>query len=451
MDEMIRPGFSDSSEGKTAPERATPIFWRPTRTSRGKRNHMNSIIELREKRNALWEKTKAFLEEHRDENGMVEASAVEQYDKMTADVKALGDEIKRLEDQMEMDAKLSAATSVPLQNKPGAPKKPVDPIATDEYARAFWDNMRGDTSLEVRNALSVGTDANGGYTVPDEFERKLVEALEENNIFRSLAHVIRTNSGTRTIPVAADNGAASWVEEGNAIGESDMTFSVQTLSAYKLGCMIRVSNELLHDSAFDIAGHIAKRFGIRFGNAEEDAFINGTGVSANPATTPSQPTGILTTMTNPAVTTANATTITFDDVYKLYYALRSPYRKKAVFMCNETVLLQLMLLKDKNDRYLWKPGLDIGKPDTILGHPIHTTTYMPAITGTANTDKNKKVLLFGDFQYYWIADRTNRTLRRLNELYAVTDQVGFIGTQRVDGKLILPEAMQCMKLGGTGT
>ena len=76
---------------------------------------MTTIMELRNKRNALWEETKAFLEEHRDEKGMVEASAVEQYDRMTADVKALGEEIKRLEAQMEMDAKLSEATSVPVQ------------------------------------------------------------------------------------------------------------------------------------------------------------------------------------------------------------------------------------------------------------------------------------------------------------------------------------------------
>jgi len=215
--------------------------------------------------------------------------------------------------------------------------------------------------------------------------------------------------------------------------------------------MIKVSNELLNDSAFDIAAHIAQRFGVRFGNAEEDAFINGTGPSANPQTTPSQPTGILTSLTPSAGnTTANAQTVHFDNIYKLYYSLKSPYRRKAAFLCNETLLLQLMLIKDRNDNYIWKPGLEIGKPDTILGHAIHTSAYMPAITGDATKDKNKKVLLFGDFSYYWIADRQNRTLKRLNELYAVTDQVGFIGTQRVDGKLILPEAMQVMALG-TGT
>lgn len=414
---------------------------------------MSTIIELRNKRNTLWEQTKAFLEEHRNENGLVEADAVEQYNKMAADVQALGEEIQRLEDQMAMDAKLAQATSAPVHADPkmGQKKGTVRATATEEYSKAFWDMMRGSNTPEVRDALSVGVDQNGGYTVPDEFHRQLIQGLEENNIFRRLAKTITTQSGTRTIPIAMDNGSASWIEEGAAIQESDLSFSTETLSAYKLGCMIKVSNELLHDSAFDIASYIAQRFGVRFGNAEEEAFINGTGPSSNPQTTPSMPTGILTSVTaSSGNTTANAQTVHFDNIFKLYYSLKSPYRNKAAFLCNETLLLQLMLIKDKNDNYIWKPSLDIAKPDTILGRPIYTSSYMPAITGNATTDKGKKVLLFGDFNYYWIADRTSRTFKRLNELYAVTDQVGFIGTQRVDGKLILPEAMQVMALG-TGT
>ena len=213
---------------------------------------MSKIIELRNKRNTLWEQTKAFLEEHRSENGLVEASAVEQYNKMAADVKALGDEIQRLEEQMEMDAKLSAATSAPVHADPkmGQKNAKVRPTATAEYNEAFWNMMRGNNSLEVRDALSVGVDQNGGFTVPDEFEHQLIQALEENNIFRTLAKTIHTNSGTRTIPIATDSGTASWIEEGAAIQESDMSFAQETLSAYKLGCMIKVSNELLNDSAF---------------------------------------------------------------------------------------------------------------------------------------------------------------------------------------------------------
>ena len=277
---------------------------------------MSKIIELRNKRNTLWEQTKAFLEEHRDANGLVEASAAEQYNKMASDVKALGDGIQRLEDQMEMDAKLSAATSAPVHADPKPGRKAnVSPTATAEYGEAFWNMMRGHSSPEVRDALSVGVDQNGGYTVPDEFERQLIQGLEENNIFRTLAHTIHTNSGSRIIPLATDTGSASWIEEGAAIQESDMTFAQETLSAYKLGCMVKVSNELLNDSAFDIAAYIAQRFGVRFGNAEEDAFINGTGPSANPQATPSQPTGILTSVTaTPGNTTANAQTVHFDNI-----------------------------------------------------------------------------------------------------------------------------------------
>ena len=86
--------------------------------------------------------------------------------------------------------------------------------------------------------------------------------------------------------------------------------------------MVRVSNELLNDSAFDIASHIAKRFGVSFGNAEENAFINGTGPSQNPAVTPSQPTGILTTLSEPTATTEDAESINFEAIYKLFYNLR---------------------------------------------------------------------------------------------------------------------------------
>ena len=403
---------------------------------------MSKILELRNKRNTLWEQTKAFLEEHRDTNGLVEASAVEQYNKMAADVKALGDEIKRLEDQMEMDAQFAAATSAPVHADIKAGKKSVTdrPTATQEYSDAFWNMLRGKGNYgEIMNALSVGEDPKGGYTVPDEFERKLVEALEENNIFRGLATVIRTSSGTRKIPVAEDTGEATWIDEGEEIAEADTTFGQKTLAAYKMGTMIKISNELLHDSAFDLASYIARRFGVRMGNAEEKAFITGNGEG--------KPLGILadTGGAEIGVTAAAENKVTFDEIFDLYYSLKSPYRKKADFLCNEALLLQLMKIKDKNDNYIWKPSLEIGKPDTILNRPLRTSAYMPALAA------GEKALLFGDFSYYWIADRQNRTFKRLNELYARTDQVGFISTQRVDGKLILPEAVKALKMRGTAS
>ena len=403
---------------------------------------MSTILDLRNKRANLWEQTKAFLEEHRDANGLVAADAVETYNRMVADVQALGTEIERMENQMQLDAQLSKPTSEPI--RPAfQPAINAKPTATDAYNKAFWQMVRGNVTPEVRNALSVGTDAKGGYTVPDEFERQLIQALEENNIFRQIAHVIKTESGTHAIPVASDSGEAVWVDEGGEITDADPTFAQAVLKAYKMGTLVKVSNELLNDSAIDIAGYIAERIGKRFGNAEEKAFFTGTGESDNPAVA-SQPTGILTTL-NGDITTDAYTAITFDDVYGLYYKLAEPYRKNARFICNETIMLKLMTLKDGESQYIWKPSLEIGKPDTILGRPVHTSQYMPALAGTT-ADKNKKVMLFGDFGYYWIGDRGSRTLKRLNELYAVTDQVGFIGTQRVDGKLILSDAVKCLKM-----
>lgn len=397
---------------------------------------MNKILELRSKRNTLWEQTKAFLEEHRGENGLVASDAVEQYDRMAQEVKDLGAEIERLEQQAQVDAQLAAPTSRPVSGKPMimTEERAATKTGTKEYTEAFWNMIRNRGNYgEVHNALSVGEDSEGGFTVPDEFERKLVEALEGNNIFRGMATVIRTSSGTRKIPIAEDTGEASWIDEGEEIPESDTTFGQTMLSAYKLGTMIKISNELLNDSAFDLASYIARRFGVRMGNAEERAFITGDGVG--------KPLGLLDDAgAKIGVTAAKTTAISFDEVFQLYYALKAPYRKKAEFLCNEALVLQLMTIKDNNGNYIWKPGLDIGKPDTLLNRPLKTSAFMPEVAA------GNKVMAFGDYSYYWIADRQNRTFRRLNELYARTDQVGFLTTQRVDGKLILPEAVQVLQM-----
>ena len=397
---------------------------------------MNKILELRSKRNTLWEQTKAFLEEHRGENGLVASDAVEQYNRMAQEVKDLGAEIERLEQQAQVDAQLAAPTSRPVSGKPMivTEERAATKTGTKEYTEAFWNMIRNRGNYgEVHNALSVGEDSEGGFTVPDEFERKLVEALEGNNIFRGMATVIRTSSGTRKIPIAEDTGEASWIDEGEEIPESDTTFGQTMLSAYKLGTMIKISNELLNDSAFDLASYIARRFGVRMGNAEERAFITGDGVG--------KPLGLLDDAgAKIGVTAAKTTAISFDEVFQLYYALKAPYRKKAEFLCNEALVLQLMTIKDNNGNYIWKPGLDIGKPDTLLNRPLKTSAFMPEVAA------GNKVMAFGDYSYYWIADRQNRTFRRLNELYARTDQVGFLTTQRVDGKLILPEAVQVLQM-----
>jgi len=399
---------------------------------------MSKILELREKRARLWETAKNFLDSKRGADGLVSAEDAAAYDKMEADMVSLGKEIERLERQAAHDAEMAKATGVPLNGTPGAGGEPEKTgRASAEYGKSFWNAMRarGGEGLEaaVRNALRIGADPEGGYLVPDEFERRLVEALEEENIFRGLANVITTSSGERKIPVVASKGEASWLEEGQAIPESDDSFGQVTIGAYKLGTMLKISEELLNDSAFDLEAYVVREFARRTGAKEEDAFINGDGTG--------KPTGILAATGGGqiGVTTAGATAITLDEMLDLYHALKTPYRRSAAFITNDATVKALRKLKDNNGVYLWQPSIKEGTPDTILNRPLITSAFMPGIAAGAKT------VVFGDFRYYWIADRQGRIFRRLNELFAVNGQVGFIATQRVDGKLILPEAVQILR------
>ena len=399
---------------------------------------MSKILELREKRAKAWDAAKQFLDAKRGADGMLSEEDTATYDKMEQDVMNLGKEIERLERQVAIDAELSKATSTPLTGKPGA-KMGKDETektgrASDEYKGSFWNAMRVKAPMpSVLNALQEGTDSEGGYLVPDEFERTLVEALEEENVFRTLAHVIKTSSGDRKIPVVASKGSASWVDEEGAYQESDDAFSQVSIGAYKLGTMIKVSEELLADSVFDLEAYISKEFARRIGAREEESFFNGDGKG--------KPLGILAAAggAEVGVTAASATAITADEVIDLFYSLKAPYRKNAVWVLNDATVKQIRKLKDSTGQYLWQPSLVAGTPDTILGRPVKTSAFMPTAAAGAKT------IAFGDFKYYWIADRQGRTFKKLSELFAATGQVGFMGTQRVDGKLILPEAIKVLQ------
>ena len=358
---------------------------------------MSKVLELREKRAKAWEAAKAFLDAKRTDEGFVSAEDAATYDKMEADVVNLGKEIERLERQASIDAELAKATSTPITNTPNgnADGEAKTGRATDEYKKAFWNNMRNRMSYEVQNALSIGSDSEGGYLVPDEYEKKLVESLEDEVFFRSLATVIKTSSGDRKIPIVTSKGEAAWIDEGGQFPESDDSFGQTSISAYKLATMIKVSDELLNDSVFNIEQYISKEFGRRIGTKEEEAFFIGDGTG--------KPTGIFHT-TGGAETgvTAASTTITFDDVMDLYYSLRAPYRNKAVWLLNDSTVKAIRKLKDSNGNYIWQPSVRDGEPDRILNRPYRTSIYVPELAA------GKRVMAFGDYSYYWIADRQQR-------------------------------------------
>ena len=401
-----------------------------------------TILELREKRAKAWEAAKAFLDSHRTDKGVLSAEDDAAYSRMEQQITDLGKEISRMERLEALDAQMKKPVNQPLTGKPmGSRTIERTGRASDEYRTSFWDMMRSKAPLpSVVNALQEGTDSEGGYLVPDEYERTLVEALEEENVFRQLAKVIRTSSGDRKIPVVATKGTASWIDEEGAYTESDDSFGQVSIGAYKVGTMIKVSEELLNDSVFDLESYIAKEFARRIGAKEEEAFFTGDGSG--------KPLGILaaTGGAETGVTATSSTAVTADELMDLFYSLKSPYRKKAVWVLNDSTIKAVRKLKDSTGQYLWQPSLVAGTPDTLLGRPVKTSAYMPVIAAGAKT------IAFGDFSYYWIADRQGRSFKRLNELYAANGQVGFLGSQRVDGKLVLSEAVKVLaqKAGSTG-
>lgn len=396
---------------------------------------MTKINELRQQRAKAWEKAKTFLDSHRNEKGILSANDTQTYERIEQEIVDLGVEIERQERIDALERQLNSHTSEPITSRPGNYKEELKSMrASDEYNKAFWNHLRRkDNTPELRNSLTIGEDTEGGYLVPDEFERTLIEALEEENIFRSLANIIHTSSGDRKIPISASKGEAGWIDEEGAYPESDDTFDQVTIGAYKLGTMLKISEELINDSFFDLESYIAREFARRIGSKEEEAFFTGNGSG--------KPLGILadTGGAEVGVNATSSTAITADELIDLFHSLRAPYRRNAVWILNDSTIKAIRKLKDGNGNYLWQPSLTAGSPDTILSRPVKTSAFMPEIASGI------KSIAFGDFSYYWIADRQGRTFKRLGELYAPKGQVGFLGSQRVDGRLILSESIKVLQ------
>ncbi len=298
------------------------------------------------------------------------------------------------------------------------------------YREAFWAlQARRTLSPEQTRALSVGTVDKGGYLVPEEFQTTIIQKTTEKSYMRGLATVSVSRS-IENLPVEGDDGVNSWIDETGTYAESDPTIGQVVMKAYKTGRIIKVTDELLSDSFTSIEAYIAMKFAKSTTKAEEAAFVNGDGTG--------KPTGFLVSATL-GKTAASATAITADELIDLWGALDEDYAQNATWMMNRNTLIKIMKLKDTAGDYLVNKGLN-GAPSTLLGRPIVINPHMPDIAiGT-------KPIAFGDFSYYFIKDRASMTMKRMDELYATTGHVGFRIDKRVDGKLVLAEAVQYLKM-----
>ena len=386
------------------------------------------VQELIEKRAKVWETAKNFVDTHEDKNGNLSAEDKETYSRMEAEIEELTNSIERQQRAERREQELSKPVNSPITGKPykDEPQGEVKTgRASDEYKKAMLTALRSNFR-QVSNVLQEGVDADGGYLVPEEYDHRLIDVLTEENIMRGIATKI-TTSGEHKINIAATKPAAAWIEEGEALSFGDATFDQKILDAHKLHVAIKITEELLYDNAFGLENYIITEFGKALANAEEDAFLNGDGVG--------KPTGIFDkTKGGESIGTLTAA-LKSDDILDLIYKLKRPYRKNASFIMNDATLAQIRKLKDNNGQYLWQPSYQENEPDKILGYNIRTSAFAP-------TD----AIAFGDYKYYNIGDRGSRSFKQLNELFAGNGMIGYVAKERVDGLLILPEAVKILGL-----
>ena len=387
---------------------------------------MTKLQELIEKRAKAWEGAKAFVESKKDKDGLLSDEYVKTYHEMESKIQQFTDEIDRTTRMDAIERELSKPVNTPLTAKPMGDMKESEVKPSSVYKEAMLKALRSNFR-QIDNVLQEKVDADGGYLVPEEYDNRLIQTLNGENIMRSLANII-TTSGDHKINIAATNPAAAWIEEGGQLTFGEATFKQVLLDAHKLHVAIKVTEELLYDSAFNLEDYILEQFGKALANAEEDAFLNGDGTG--------KPTGIF-HETNGGTHLTEVTAFKSDDIINLIHALKRPYRKSAAFIMNDKLIAIVRKLKDGNGAYMWQPSYQVGEPDTLLGYPVYTSAFAP-----------EGKIAFGDFSYYNIGDRGTRSFKQLTELFAGNGMICFVAKERVDGKLILPEAVQILPVKG---
>ena len=300
-------------------------------------------------------------------------------------------------------------------------------IESREYETHLWNAMRGRRPGQEVSASNIDLSANA-HTLPSASQDKYMAALKKESLFRNLATEIRAYDTDYRIKTAQNDGASAWVPEGGTVtvGDAMDDFGEIVLGRHKLVTSFMLENSFVQDNSFMIEKYLVSRLAQNFGRAEDDAFINGTGVN--------MPTGILAENDGADVGVTTAA-LTYDDVVKLFFSVKPRYRRHAVWLMNDETAYTLRSLKDADGNYIWNHS-----NDTILGHKVYISEFMP------NAESGNKPIAFGDFRYYWVVGRQPVRIRPLVEKYITIDCIGYRAYEFLDGKLVRPEAIKVMQM-----
>jgi len=438
---------------------------------------MRRSLELKDQRMKLVTDSRALQDKAKNEKRIMTAEENAAWDRMDSEIEALGaailkeekteareDESTRIEnprtelpendDKKKPDAR--DGRFIQMTEKRNAitnrAERKYSAFATGirgtaEYAKAFSNFLLtgnyGQVTPQILNALQADSDIGGGYTVaPQQFVADLIQAVDDQLFVRQLATVtpIAKAESIGRPSLDADPADSDWTSELLTGSEdSTMAFGKRELHPHPLAKNIKVSNKLMRASALPVESIVIQRLSYKFAVTQEKAFLTGNGAN--------QPLGLFTASsdgisTGRDVSTGNSTTaIAVDGLIEALYSLKSQYQRTASWLFHRTAVKNIRKLKDGDGQYLWKPGMSDGQPDTILGRPFYTSEYAPSTFTTG-----LYVGLVGDFSKYWIADALDLQFQRLVELYAATNQTGFIGRMESDAMPVLEEAFARVKL-----
>jgi len=401
------------------------------------------VYDAREKMNS-WE------HEHKGEP--IPADLEQEVDKLLAkaeELKGLADaEYSKMERHRRMGTLVAdldqVKNRIPLSDAGGS-RNPLLGITGDEEkairsaveVKAFYNYLRGHpvkTGIgpdEVKT-LTEAVDTEGGYLAPEEFRATLIRKLADVVHIRSRATVLTTARESVVVPTLETEQDAEWAAEAASMTvTSDEAFGERRLTPHKLSRGTKVTEELLEDSAINLIDLLTTVWRDKFAAAEDSAFVEGTGVG--------RPTGVKVSTQITDYQPAG-TTITADKLIDTTFQIKATYRQRAAWLIRRSNLAKIRKLKTGDQQYLWAVGLQPGSPNTLCGYPVMETEYLDAETSSAI------VAMFGDFSYYWIADRREISIKRLDELYAVEGKIGLLATKRTDGDVAIGEAFTRLKM-----
>lgn len=402
---------------------------------------------LREERNQAVHEARQIIDRADNEKRELNSEERSHYEGLFAKQQNLRDAIEREERQIEAERELAGSVNTASGSGDNGEQRGMGPTATPEYRQAFNKLLRtGDMrslNADEHRALAAGVGSTGGFFVtPQSMAEMLIKSADDAIFIRQKATKFQIPTAASLGAVSLDNDVADsdWTSEILTGSEdSSMTFGKRELYPQALAKRIKVSNALLARVP-NSENLVMQRLGYKIGISQEKAFLTGDGVK--------KPLGLFTASSNGVstardVSTDNTTTeMTMNGLINAKYSLKGQYQQKASWLFHRDGVKQIAKMKDLEGQYIWQPSKIAGEPDTLLGMPVEQSEYAPNTFTTG-----LYVGLLGDFSYYWIADALDMQIQVLRELYAETNQTGYISRIESDGMPVLAEAFARVKLG----